>query len=244
MLLRTAICDDESSDILAIQSQLKYFEIQFDLEFQISLFQNGFDLLRSHQDNRFQLIFLDVEMPQINGLEVAKTIRNQNDYDVKIIFISNYPKYMQDSFDVEAFHYLQKPLQQKTMESLLKRILKFYYSNQSNTLLLSHDDISEVISISDILYITTNKSQKDYLEFVLADRSILARGTLKDYKNTLYLKGFSLVHRGCLVNLSHVHYIKNGVLFLTNGISLIPSRRCEKELRDDFSKHILNYRNA
>lgn len=240
MELNIAICDDDTTDITAIQSHLQTFQIQYDIDFHITLFKNGHDLLDSHMvSNSYHIIFIDVEMPRLNGLETAQEIRKRADYDVKIIFVSNYPKYMQDSFNVQAFHYLQKPLQYDTTCTLLNRIIQQYKDTHASTLILPHDDMEEVVFIKNIIYIESLKTKKETLKFVLLDKTIQVKGALKNYEILLQKYSFAIPHRGYYVNLDHIHFFKNDTLILSNKESIPLSRRSEKTLRALFSKHIL-----
>ena len=72
----------------------------------------------------FQLLFIDVEMPELSGLDVAKRIRKLPDRDVKIVFVSNYPEYMQNSFDFQAFQYLSKPLSYEKFNMVMNNIIE------------------------------------------------------------------------------------------------------------------------
>lgn len=69
----------------------------------------------------------EVEMQGISGIEVARTIRTDRDYEGKFIFISNYPEYMKESFEVQPFHYLQKPLTYAAFCKLMQRIMMRYH---------------------------------------------------------------------------------------------------------------------
>ena len=240
MELNIAICDDNPADITAIQSHLQTFQIQYNIDFYITLFENGQDLLDAHLSlNSYHIIFIDVEMPGLNGLEVAQEIRKRADYEVKIIFVSNYPKYMQDSFNVQAFHYLQKPLQYDTSCTLLNRIIQQYKDTHASTLILPHDDIEEVVLLKKIVYIEALKNQKETLKFVLTDKTIYVKGPLKKYETLLPQNNFASPHRGYYVNLEHIHFFKNDVIILSNKECIPLSRRSEKTIRALFSKRIL-----
>ena len=113
MKINIAICDDDITIIELIESFISSFHIKNDYNFDVSVskYNSAESLLNDYTvPESFDILFLDVEMPRMNGLALAQRIRNLPDNQVKIIFVSNYPEYMQESFDVQAFNYLKKPL--------------------------------------------------------------------------------------------------------------------------------------
>ena len=112
MKFNIAICDDEQNASTHLVELLRVLEVQHDYGFSITVYNSSKQLLDTYQTpHKYDILFLDVEMPELSGLELARIIRNLPDSAVKIIFTSNYPQYMQDSFNVSAFQYLQKPIQ-------------------------------------------------------------------------------------------------------------------------------------
>ena len=189
--------------------------------------------------NMFDIIFLDVEMPIITGLQVAQTIRELPDNDVKIIFTSNYPEYMQDSFNVSAFQYFQKPIIEAQLHEQFKRIAKELLLSSSLSLLIRHNNIEEPIPTNQILYIETVKYKKDLLHYVCQHKELVGKGILADVESKLSQHKFFSPHRGFLINIKYIHYIKTNVIEMMNG-DLIPlSRRREKKFRDYFSRELL-----
>lgn len=108
MLYRISICDDELSQIKIVEDYLTRFSIKTETEFHIEKFSSGNELLKKYYNEKspFDLVFLDMEMPGRNGIETAEEIRKIPDRNVIIAFITSYPEYMQDSFDVQASQYL------------------------------------------------------------------------------------------------------------------------------------------
>ena len=88
MILNVAICDDEENDIDIISDYLFKYQMIHDVDFNISRFQSGQNLLNTYSKHGvFQLLFIDVEMPELSGLDVSKRIRKLPDRDVKIVFV-------------------------------------------------------------------------------------------------------------------------------------------------------------
>lgn len=137
MLLQVGICDDEKEDIRILNDYMKHYEMNYDIEFDITCFSSGNDLLQTiNKTPCFQILFLDVEMPGLSGIETAARVREIDMEDVCIIFVSHYPQYMQDSFNVRAFWYLQKPLTYPDIVMILNKILQSYRQSQSKKIIV------------------------------------------------------------------------------------------------------------
>ena len=161
MILNIAVCDDNIQSLTAMSDYLKKFEMNYDIDFKTSLFTNGADLLAEYKSSGvFHVLFLDVEMPEMSGLEIAQTVRSLPDRNVKIVFFSNYPKYMQDSFNVRAFHYLSKPLTYSNFEKIMQQLLSDFESSKVTKLLIKGDYSEELISIQDIISVNAEDSRK------------------------------------------------------------------------------------
>ena len=95
MKLKTAICDDDLSDAKIIEKHIQTFEMQYDITLDYELYENSRELLNRYSTpGMYHILFLDVEMPELSGLELAERIRALPDDRVKIVFISSYPEYM------------------------------------------------------------------------------------------------------------------------------------------------------
>ena len=122
-----AICDDEISQIKTIEEYLERFSVKTDAKFHIERFTDGNELLKKYYNEKspFDILFLDMEMPVQNGLETAEKIRRLPDRNVLIAFITSYPEYMQDSFDVQASQYFTKPVSYELFEQKLEKMLAY-----------------------------------------------------------------------------------------------------------------------
>lgn len=240
MKLKIAICDDDPTENEQLTSYLQQFDFEYDVDIEITAFTSSDALLKNYKESgTFNIVFLDVEMPGLNGLEVAHRLRSLPDRNLKIVFVSNFPKYMQASFDVQAFQYLQKPIQYPILKTQLIRIIEDFQQTQSVRLLVQTDETEELVLVDNIVCIETVKYAKNQLSFLMNDRTILAKGTLLDLEKELSQYSFISPKRGILINMAYIHYFKENMLVMTNGLEIPMSRRKEKEVRLLFSKHIL-----
>lgn len=241
MNLNIAVCDDESKEIQLIMTYLKTYEMQYDDNLNISVHNSAASLLRVYtKPHMFHILFLDVEMPDINGLELAERIRLLPDRKVKIIFISNYPEYMQDSFDVQAFHYLKKPLKYEQFLKIMKRLIQEFKEDVSSRILVEKDESSVLIERSEVLYFEAIKGERNRLHLVTLNDEITVKGCLTEFESQLKTMNFILPNRSCLVNMNHVHFIQRNCIILDNNETIPLSRRREKDIKNLFSRQMLN----
>ena len=119
--MRIAICDDMSIVVHQLNTVLTEVVHQVDFPYTVDTFTSGDSFLRAReQEGEFDIVFLDIEIGDMNGIEIARTIRQEN-YDCLIIFISQYDKYYKAAFDVQPFHFLDKPVSREKILNILKR---------------------------------------------------------------------------------------------------------------------------
>lgn len=243
MKFRVAICDDEKEECYKLSEFLRHFELKHEVDFEITEFNNGRLLLEEFTEPRaFDILLLDVEMPGFSGLEIAEQVRRLPDKRARIIFISNYPKYMQDSFNVQAFQYLQKPLGYTDFENQLERVMEEVNESFVAKTLIGESGEEELVALSDIYCFEAIKGKKNLMKVYMLNRELLAKGQIVDWEKDLAEYSFVSPHRGFLVNLDHIHYFKEGFLELDNGMEIPFSRRKEREIRARFSKRIIKIR--
>lgn len=241
MKLNIAICDDEIEYSTSLKKLLTNYEVDHcNTEFNIDMYTSGEELVAAYQmPRKYDIVFLDVEMNTLDGIETANKIRTIPDDQVKIIFISNYPEYMKSSFSVQAFDYLTKPVNPSIFNELLDRtISKISYSSYTR-ILIKKQDSSEIIELKDLIYVKSSKTNRNQLVFVLTDKSISIRGTIADWEKDLENNSFISPHRGYLVNINHIHYIQKSMLIMTNGDKISIGRSKEKNIIDLFTKHVI-----
>lgn len=244
MYLKVAICDNDQKDLSHIQTLLLQYEMNYDIDFEITIYTSGKALLNELKKsvNSFQLVFLDIKMPDINGIELANYIRKQlNNYDTQIIFITSHPEYMQDSFNVQAFHFICKPFSMKEIDNVMALVTDYFTHTQTTKLILHENDLEEIVYLDDILYIQVKNSQKRLLSVTLTSKTCQIKGRLADWQKELSEMDFVSPGREYLVNLKHVHLISEHELILDTGIKIPLSRRKHKEISLRFHQLLVRF---
>jgi len=228
------IVDDESMarDIIATHlSRIKNIEV-------VAQCKNAIEAFNFINNNAVDLIFLDINMPEISGIAFAKSI-NKN---IKIIFTTAYRDYAVEGFDLQAVDYLLKPI---PFERLLKAVNRFFevntkhLNNESNQ--LDNNDFIFVrsdrrmlkITFKDILYI---ESLSDYIKIHLTETCVVTRETISAIEAKLPQKDFLRIHRSYIVSLAKIQSFTNEEI--TVNRKALPISRSYKK---DVLNHLENF---
>ena len=240
MKIRIACCDDEKQQLELYKTMFTNIEMRQDIKLNVEYFLSGNFMLERFQSekNPFDLVYLDMDMDEKSGLDLAKEIRQNYHSDCLILFLTNYPKYMQNSFDVRAFQYMIKPDQFDEFERKFNVARKYLEKDDKNRVVLKIDEDNVVFFTNEIYYIEKEKSSKQFLVY-LEDKCVVAKGVLSAIENQLLEQHFMRTHRSYLVNMKHIRRIQKNDLVLSNG-NLVPiSRRKEKELKQQFMRYAI-----
>ncbi len=232
MTLHTAICDDEPEAIDALQKQLESLSFDLDLTFSIDTFTNGKDLLSTtsaSDEFPYQLLFLDVEISDENGIEIARSLYRSMPTESFLIFVSSYPKYMQDSFSVHPYSYLTKPVMQSDLHKILTDILDHYNKDRIQMLIETEDGRELSVPVKGITYIQGTDTRKRKITIYIDSESFICRGSLTAIEHS-YPDILFRLNRRILVNLLNIHYIKDDKVMMNTGDILPVSIRAKRQL--------------
>ena len=232
VMINIAICDDESQERECIKDLLVKYSVKRKIELNIDLYSSGNEIIEKYVKGRYEVIFMDVEMGDSDGIITADRIRKIPDHDVNIMYVSNYPEYMQQSFDVRAAQFLLKPVRYELLESKLDKL--FEYMNEEKTEKICFENALDIyiLNIPDILFIKTEKilgSNSD-LRIVTAREDIIIKGKLKSIESQ-YGKDFIMPNRSVLVNINHIIKMLRNKIELDNGEIITISRKRATEIK-------------
>jgi len=204
---------------------------------------DGFEGIKAIQELKPDLIFLDIQMPRINGFEMLELI----DEPPSVIFATAFDEFALKAFEANAIDYLLKPFSQMRFDQAIKKFLQNANIGSIEKLLktegksefeasrvvVKHQGNIRIIPAIDILYI---EAWDDYVKIHTAENVFVKKQTLTFYENALSNKDFLRVHRSFLVNISQVTSIDQGSgenreLRLRNGFHLPVSRSGYQKLK-------------
>lgn len=229
-MLKIAICDDDHGicsqieDILLKYVKKNYFKID------IQVFYSAETLLNYiKQGNKIDLIYLDIEMGQISGIEVGRYIRKvMKDYTTEIVYISGKDEYDRQLFDVQPLHFIPKPISPSliiedlnlAISRLKKTIDPFEYTKGNNRF---------KVAMKDIIYF---ESVNREIKIVLMDHEDYFYESMEKVHTAVSSHQFVKIHRSYLINYNHVSIFKYDEIVMSNGEVLPISQARRKAIRD------------
>lgn len=227
--MKCIIVEDE----FPAREELKYFIKNYsDIEI-VNEFENGIDVLRFIQENNVDVIFLDINIPMLDGILLAKTI-NQFKYKPKIVFISAYKEYAVEAFELEVFDYLLKPysderiintlkkLQQSKKDEILKKDLEEKNDIQ-DTITMWKDDKMIVLKFDDIYFCEAH--ERETIVYT-KDNVYIAKSSISEFFKNLPKNQFFKTHRSYIVN---IHKIKEIIPWF-NSTYMLKLKDLKKEI--------------
>lgn len=226
MKLRCIIVDDEplAAELLkTYASQTPFLELT-------GTYNSAIDALTAVTEQKTDLIFLDINMPKMNGLEFSKTLPA----DIKVIFTTAYDQYAIDGFKVNALDYLLKPISYSDFLQAANRALEWFKvvtNFTTDSIFVKSGYRIEKIKYDDILYI---ENQKDYVKFHLKSQTdpVNSLMNIQQLSEKLPEHIFMRVHRSFIVNLDEIRTVeRNCIIF---GKTYIPVSDTYKEKFNEF----------
>lgn len=221
-MINIAICDDEKN----IRAYLSSLIRKQNIECEITEYASTDEYLSDQKEH--ELLFLDIEMKStvsgMDGMNMAKQIRGMEHIKQPIIvFVTGYEKYIYDAFDVGAFQYLLKPIDEKKFAGVFRRAAEQIISEaelRKKTLVIQYANTSKVIPWDSIYYL---ESQSHKVVIHMKDGNLEYYAKMGDLEEELQGQFFR-IHKGYLVNLAYVDEYNKTEMTLVNGDKLLISK--------------------
>ena len=224
--MRIAVCDDETYFIQDFTAMLR--KLYQSLDITVNAFSNGSQLMDSFQAKPYDLVFLDIEMPGIDGISLARQLRQQNE-DVSIVFVTGHKEYAMDGYGLNVLCYLLKPVTEKKIHEILEHVLEKLKSEKY--IWLTNRDGSQRVRISDLVSIEAHNQN---LIVNTTSGSIEVRDNINKYEEILKSVGFFRLHRSYLVSLAKITKISEKEVLLAEKFRAPIARTKKREFQDAF----------
>lgn len=219
MNCKIAICDDCGTDARYLSALVADWAKAQGYPVAVKEFPSAEAFLFCYETEKdFDILLLDIEMGELSGLDLARKLRRDND-SVQIVFITGFPDFMAEGYDVSALHYLMKPVSKERLSGVLDRAAANLTKTEKR-LKVVFDRQVNLIPLDRILYI---EAQKQYVLIHTQDEEYRMKGSLAEMQAVLDER-FYKCHRSFLVNLCFVTRINSHSLVLKNGEELPVSR--------------------
>ena len=220
-MIQIAICDDDMTTTSQIEEYIRQIETEQHIQVQSRIFFDGKSFMQSVESGEvYDLIYLDVEMPLMKGLDVAKKLREM-DISSLIIYISNYETYCESMIETEPFRFLRKPI--NDVDLFRKYFMSAYkkLENRNEYYTYSYKKIHHKININDIIHTNGNQENNTFY------------GQLDKVEKELESKSctFIRIHQSYLVNSTYINTVQHDAVILENKDELPISEKRQKEIQ-------------
>ena len=224
-MLRFVICDDERVERDYLTEIVKEWATKREQLVVIASYESAESLLFAYEDDKaIDIMLLDIQMKAMDGVNLAKQIREDN-AQVQIVFITGFPDFIAEGYEVGALHYLMKPIKAAKLYEVLDRALAKLVKNDL-TLIVQINDTLERLLLKDIVYFEAAAHKV----LIRTKKALFeVRANISDLEKSLN-EDFIFCHRSYIVNLGYIQGLKKNELILINGESIPLSRRLSKEV--------------
>lgn len=241
-----AVCDDEKFYIEDVCQYFNAYQSERDVVFIVSEYQNPLLLQEDIQSGKhFDIIILDMDMPEQSGLDTAEEIR-KSDTDVTICFITSYDEYAYGAFQVNAAGYLLKPVAYVPLRDLLdKCIIEIRYlrdykmAEETYLKIRTLHDHETLIVIDNIIYLEKRRNQ---CLIHMTDGEAVCYDTLSNMYGKLDHNKFFYVHQGYIVNFNFIKEVLPDKICLSGQLSIPCSRKYYRDMRERHMDKIMRLR--
>lgn len=230
-MIKIAICDDSPSD--AVYLEKLCLECDMLYEFETQIFTSSDLFLDAHQKDPYDIVFLDIEMPEQNGIELGMQLKEINRQTI-IIFSTSYPQYAIEGYNCEAFQYLLKPVSKEKLQTTLRRVIQkisilhqYHCVKTKNTV--------QRIPISEIFFI---EYCRKHIIYHTKNNRIETTGRFSDVIHALQKYGFYQIHQGYIVNLAKIKSIQGYSVILEDNSSVLVSVRKKSAVLLAYAKYL------
>lgn len=227
-MIKIAICEDEKEQQELLKTYINQIFEALYIKYKLEIFNSGEELLENYQ-NDTDVLLLDIQMGQINGMDTARKIRSIDD-KVEIIFITSLIEYALEGYEVRAYRYLIKPVKYENLkENIINCIKEVDIKNKY--IIVKEQGNKIKLDINEITYVEV---QKETITIHTLNEVYKTNGTMINIEKDIDCDRFFRCHKSFLVNLEHIKSIKQYTAILENSEEVPISRYRFKETKDKF----------
>ncbi len=231
-MIHVAIVDDSSSDRGLLKESLAYVTEKKQVGFDVDEYEKGETFL-FHFKNQYDIIFLDIEMDRIDGIEVARKIR-EYDQNVILIFVTNLARMAIYGYEVAALDFIVKPIEKEHFLLKMTRPLSRLSYVKKKSVSITDNKTLYSLPLDDLMYV---QADDHYVIYHTLGREYMEYISLNAAIKKIDDNDFVQINRGCYVNLKYVSTIEKDCCHL-KGVSVDLSRTHKKAFMDAFANYL------
>lgn len=227
--MKIAICDDQLAHIDMLKPYINEFFRIKEMNVEIREFYSGTSILKCEEI--FDIIFLDIELGDISGIDIAKQLKEQNLNSV-IIVVTSYTEYLDDAMDLHVIRFLKKPVVQNKVYSALEKALQEI--NEKFLTFSTRDNQIIRIKSRDIIYV---EAKLKYVTVYTMSNTYYIKDPLKKVKTLLSSSDFAIPHNSFIVNMNHISKFRREEIILDMSgteVNIQVSNRKQPEFKRRF----------
>lgn len=234
-MLVIGICDDEKMVLIEMQKYIELYAKQRELEYRLIYYSSGQELLMSYMDDQLNLLFLDMEMPEMDGIQTAEYL-NKGGFECKIVMLTNHTERFKEAFKIGAFRFVSKPVDEVELFEAIDDVRSRIVGDMEE--IVFRDGKAYTIQQKDILYLTTcNDGTCIYTK----NFDFHSDKSLAWWEQKLDDRMFFRSHKAYIVNIGKISKFEKDILLQT-GEKILVSRRKRKGLEQKFMEYDLQFR--
>lgn len=214
------LVEDSDDEAATLQAHLRRYASHVGVAFQIERLSSALDFMRD--DLVCDLVFMDIDLPGINGMEAAEYLR-MHDAQTPLIFVTNLAQYAVQGYQVDALDFMVKPVSYEDFSLRMGRAMRVMERRASRSIAITSSGETHVVELSDIRYV---ELQGHNLLYHVAGQTepLKARGSMREARQELPQELFLPISQGCIVNMEHIRAVRNDSLDMDDGVTLYFSR--------------------
>ena len=235
-MIRIAVCDDQTEIVEQIKTILiKYSKVK-NYNFEILTYTSGEKL--ASQDTPFDLIFLDVEMPDFDGIQTAQLIR-RGEKKVKIVYVTNHSRYSLNVFAVHPFDYILKPVTKDRIFNVMDEFF-LYREHRSKKCVITFNGVNGQVFLDteDIYYFEYVENRRIVVSTKTGSTEI--RGGIAEIYKTVKPFNFITPHKSFVVNAAHIKNIRRYDVVMANGVLVPVAQKRYAKFKNELSNYFHN----
>lgn len=229
-MIEIVLCEDQIQHQKTIEKFLKEILGENNIEYNLKMYKSGEELLNNYPKN-VDIFILDIQMEKINGMDVARKIREIDKNKPEIIFTTSLVEYIQEGYEVRAYRYLLKPIKYEELKKHILSCIDEVINKKDKFILIENKNETYKINIEEITYIEIQrKDMSIHTESKVYETKMTMDKIEKELKNYKFYR----CHKSFLVNIDYVKNIKQYVAILDNKEEVPISRHRFKDFKHKF----------